>query len=173
MNQPAANGPTISFDEFGPLEIRPQPGRSWRPSRSPDRLPATYTRKHGVRHWLAFYDIHANKLWGYTRSRKRSREVLDVLKRMRRKYPPHQRIHLILDNFSPHGTPEVEHWCLHNNVHLIWTPTNASWLNPIECQFTPVKEFVIRNSNYNNHQELSRALKRYAEHRNRYAKRKS
>ncbi len=27
---------------------------------------------------------------------------------------------------------------------MIWTPTNASWLNPIECQFTPVKEFAIR-----------------------------
>lgn len=173
MNRRAANGPTISFDEFGPLEIRPQPGRSWRPSRSPDRLPATYTRKHGVRHWLAFYDIHANKLWGYTRPRKRSKEVLGVLKRMRWKYPPQQRIHLILDNFSPHGTPEVRRWCRHNNVHLIWTPTNASWLNPIECQFTPVKEFVIRNSNYTHHRKLDRALRKYANYRNRHAAKKS
>ena len=173
MNRPAANGPTICFDEFGPLEIRPQPGRSWRPTRSPDRLPATYTRRHGVRHWLAFYDLHANKLWGHTRRRKRSREVLDVLRCARRKYPSHQRIHLILDNFSPHGTPEVRRWCRQNNIHLIWTPTNASWLNPIECQFTPVKEFVIRNSNYTNHHDLDRALKRYAAYRNRYAARKS
>jgi transposase len=126
-----------------------------------------------VRHWLAFYDIHANKLWGYTRSRKRSREVLEVLKRMRRKYPARKRIHLILDNFSPHGTSHVEHWCLRNNVHLIWTPTNASWLNPIECQFTPVKEFVIRNSNYQSHRELDRALHQYATYRNRYAAKKS
>ena len=155
------------------MEIRPQSGRSWRPSRSPDRLPATYTRKHGVRHWLAFYDIHANTLWGYTKPRKRSREVLGVLKRMRRKYPPQERIHLILDNFSPHGTPEVRRWCRHNDVYLIWTPTNASWLNPIECQFTPVKEFVIRNSNYASHHDLSRALKRYADYRNRHAAQKS
>lgn len=173
MNRRADNGPTVSFDEFGPLEIRPQPGRSWRPSRSPDRLPATYTRKHGVRHWLAFYDIHANKLWGYTRLRKRSKEVLGVLKRMRRKYPPQERIHLILDNFSPHGTPEVRRWCRLNNVHLIWTPTNASWLNPIECQFTPVKEFVIRNSNYTDHRKLDRALSKYATYRNRHAAKKS
>jgi len=173
VNQPAGNGPTMAFDEFGPLEIRPQHGRSWRPTRRPDRLPATYTRKHGVRHWLAFYDIHGDKLWGYTRRRKRSREVLEVLKRMRRRYPAEQRIHLILDNFSPHGTPAVKRWCRQNNVHLIWTPTNASWLNPIECQFTPVKEFVIRHSNYGNHAELRRALKRYADYRNRYARQKS
>jgi len=172
VNQPASNGPTVAFDEFGPLEIRPQHGRSWRPTRRPDRLPATYTRKHAVRHWLAFYDLHDDKLWGYMRLRKRSREVLEVLKRMRRRYPAEQRIHLILDNFSPHGTPAVRRWCRENNVHLIWTPTNASWLNPIECQFTPVKEFVIRNSNYANHTELSQALKRYASYRNRYAREK-
>ena len=154
------------------MEIRPQHGQSWRLSRKPDRLPATYTRKHGVRHWLAFYDMHANMLWGYTRTRKRSREVLGVLKRMRQRYPVEQRIHLILDNFSPHGTPAVRKWCRENNVHLIWTPTNASWLNPIECQFTPVKEFVIRNSCYEDHAELRRALDRYAAYRNRHARKK-
>ncbi len=170
MNQRASNGPTICFDEFGPLEIRPQAGRSW--GRSADRLPATYTRKHGVRHWLAFYDLHEDRLWGYTRARKRSREVLEVLKMMRKRYPADQRIHLILDNYSPHGTPAVRQWCMHNDVHLIWTPTNASWLNPIECQFTPVKEFVIRNTDYADHEELANALRRYANYRNQHAKRK-
>lgn len=170
MNQRASNGPTICFDEFGPLEIRPQAGRSW--GRSANRLPATYTRKHGVRHWLAFYDLHEDRLWGYTRARKRSREVLEVLKMMRKRYPADQRIHLILDNYSPHGTPAVRQWCMHNHVHLIWTPTNASWLNPIECQFTPVKEFVIRNTDYADHEELANALRRYANYRNQHAKRK-
>lgn len=172
MNQRAANGPTICFDEFGPLEIRPQAGRSWRPAGKPDRLPATYRRTHGVRHWLAFYDLHDDKLWGYVRPRKRSREVLDVLKKMRKRYPMDHRIHLILDNFSPHGTKDVRAWCRRNNVHLIWTPTNASWLNPIECQFTPVKEFVIRNTYYEHHGPLRKALDRYAAYRNAYAKRK-
>ncbi len=169
VNQPASNGPTISFDEFGPLEIRPQPGQGYYRSNRQKRWPTTYTRQQGVRHWLAFYDIHADRLWGYTRARKRSREVLEVLKRMRRQYPAEQRVHLILDNFSPHGTPEVRRWCQANNVHMIWTPTNASWLNPIECQFTPVKEFVIRNSYYPDHAELRTALNRYAAYRNRYA----
>jgi transposase len=168
VNQLAANGPTIAFDEFGPLEIRPQAGRTWG-SRA-TRWPATYRRPHGVRHWLAFYDVHADVLWGYVRKRKRWREVLGVLRRMRGRYPMDQRIHLILDNFSPHGKAEVRRWCHANNVHLIWTPTNASWLNPIECQFTGVKEFVIRNSYYGDHQEQADALRRYADYRNRHAK---
>ena len=121
---------------------------------------------------MACYDVHGDKLWGYMRPRKRSREVLAVLKLMRRRYPAEQRIHLILDNFSPHGTPQVWAWCRANNVHLIWTPTNASWLNPIECQFTHVKEFVIRGSNYKNHQELKIALNKYVKYRNRKTRHK-
>ena len=172
VNQRARSGPTIAFDEFGPLEIRPQAGRSYRPAGRPQRWPATYHRRHGVRHWLAFYDVHDDKLWGYLRKRKCSVQVLEVLKRMRRRYPPAQRIHLILDNFSPHKTSVVRKWCRENNVYLIWTPTNASWLNPIECQFTPVKEFVIRNAYYRDHTEQRIALDRYAAYRNRYAKQK-
>lgn len=172
MNRRAANGPTVAFDEFGPLEIRPQGGRSWRPSGHPDRQPATYTRPHGVRHWLAFYDVHANHLWGYMRSRKRHQETLDVLRRLRKRYPPKQRIHLILDNFSPHRKGEVRRWCRRHNIHLIWTPTNASWLNPIECHFTPVKHFVLENTYYPNHDDLRRALQRYVAYRNKHAQKK-
>jgi transposase len=92
---------------------------------------------------------------------------------MRRRYSMEQRVHLILDNFSPHGTQNVRAWCKRNNVHLIWTPTNASWLNPIECQFTAVKEFAIRNTQYTDHDELRTALDRYAAYRNAYAKTKT
>jgi len=172
VNPRGANGPTMAFDEFGPLEIRPQPGRSWRRQGKPDRQPATCRRLQGVRDWLGFYDVHADKLCGYVRKRKRSREVLDVLRRMRRRYPADQRIHLILDNFSPRGTKPVKQWSGKNNVHLIWTPTNASWLNPIECQFTPVNAFVIRNTHYDDQDQLPTALDRHAAYQNKYAKRK-
>jgi transposase len=82
------------------------------------------------------------------------------------KYPKKQHIHLILDNFSPHRKAKMLRYCRKNNVHLIWTPTNASWLNPIECQFTHVKEFVIRGTNYRNHNELKIALNKYVKYRN-------
>ena len=172
MNQPASNGPTISFDEFGPLEIRPQPGQGWCHTDHPKRLPATYTRPHGVQHWLAFYDVHQKKLWGYVRPRKRHHEFLGVLKLLRKKYPKNQRIHLILDNFSPHRKAKVLRYCRKNNIHLIWTPTNASWLNPIECQFTHVKEFVIRGTYYQSHSELKNSLNKYVRYRNKQTQQK-
>ena len=170
MNRPAKNGPTISYDEFGPLEIRPYPGVTWNSTDRPFRLPATYTRGAGTAHWMAFYDLHGNRLWGYVRRRKRARDVLDVLRRVRRQYPSDQRIHLILDNLSAHKTPDVLRYFRKNNIHPLWTPTNASWMNPIESQFTHVKEFVIRGSYYIDHRAMALALDRYARYRNKQAK---
>ena len=39
----------FTFDEFGPLTIRPHAGEAWAPAGHPDRLPANYHKVHGVR----------------------------------------------------------------------------------------------------------------------------
>jgi len=106
----------ICFDEFGPLEIRPYAGSCWAPAKRPQRLPATYTRYHGVRHLLAGYDINQDKLFGIIRRRKRSKEFISFLKIIRRRYPNERRLFVILDNFSPHKKKDVFRWCRINGV---------------------------------------------------------
>jgi transposase len=85
---------------------------------------------------------------------------------MRSRYPVKERVYLILDNFSPHQRPEVRRWACNNKVSLVWTPTNASWLNHIECQFAELKDFVFRNSNYRSHHEVRLALNHFLRYRN-------
>lgn len=53
-----------------------------------------------------------------------------------------------------------------NKVVFVWTPTNASWLNRIECQYTEVKKFVLDNSDYLSHVQMYRALKKFLTYRN-------
>ncbi len=45
--------------------------------------------------------------------------MLAVLKLLRRRYPADQRIHPILDNFSPHRKAEVLRYCREHNIRLI------------------------------------------------------
>lgn len=52
-----AGAAVICVDEFGPLELRPYKGQGWRHKKHPQRLPATYHRPNGVRHFLAYYDV--------------------------------------------------------------------------------------------------------------------
>jgi hypothetical protein len=51
-------------------------------------------------------------------------------------------------------------------------PTNASWANPIEAQFGPLRTFVMGSSDYPNHAVLARKLQAYlAWHRLRHGDR--
>jgi transposase len=156
----------ICADEFGPLEIRPYAGTCWAPIKKPQRLPATYTRPHGVRHLLAGYDLKTDKLFGIIRRRKRWKEFLSFLKILRRRYPQERRLIIILDNFSPHKKEEVFQWCRTNSVWLIFTATNASWMNRIEAQFGSVHYFVLKNSCPANHKELEQSIKEHLKWRN-------
>ena len=159
---PPTDGRVICLDEFGPLEIRPQLGENW--VVKPDLVPATYTRDQGVRHLIAFLDLNSDRLYGHIKKRKRWRELLHVLKYIRSIYK--EKLYLILDNFSPHKKEEVTSWCSKNDIELVFLPTNASWLNRIECHFTALRKFAIRNSNYQNHAELGSAIRRYIIWRN-------
>lgn len=156
----------ICVDEFGPLEIRPYAGTCWAPNKAPQRLPATYTRPHGVRHLLAGYDLISDRLFGVVRHRKRWKEFLGFLKIIRRRYPHERRLIIVLDNFSPHKKKEVFQWCLLNSVWLIFTATNASWMNRIEAQFGAVRYFVLKSSYPTNHKQLEQDIKEHLRWRN-------
>jgi transposase len=45
-------------------------------------------------------------------------------------------VHLILDNYATHKTPEIKRWLLrHPRFHLHFTPTSSSWLKMVERWF--------------------------------------
>jgi transposase len=99
-------------------------------------------------------------------------EVLQAMKRMRSMYPADERIYLVLDNFSPHKRIEILSWAKANKVSLVWTATNASWLNRIESQFTEMKEYTLSNSNYKSHKEIQNAIHKFTRYRNKRNKKK-
>jgi transposase len=127
----------ICVDEFGPLELRPYAGYSWRKTCHPARFRAVYSRKHGVRQFIAGYDVGNGEMFGHFRKRKRAIEFLSFLKAVRRRY--FGKIWIVLDNLSAHKTSKILEYVRSNNIHLQFLPTNASWLNRIECQFTHLK----------------------------------
>jgi len=53
-----------------------------------------------------------------------------------------------------------------HKVELCLTPTYASWANPIEAQFGPLRTFVMGASNHPNHPVLARRLQAYLRWRN-------
>ena len=157
---------TFAFDEFGPLGIRPTGGSCWAGRGRPDRLPATYHRTHGVTYFHGCYSVGDDTLWGVNRRCKSAANTLAALKSIREARPDGAPVYVILDNLSAHKGVKIRQWAARSNVHLCFTPTNASWANPIEAHFGPLRQFTLANSNHPNHTVQTRALHRYLRWRN-------
>jgi transposase len=159
-------GRCFAFDQFGPLSIRPCHGTCWAARKKPARLPATYHRTHGIRYFHGCYSLGDDQLRGVTRLRKGGDHTLAALKSIRAARPDGAPIYVILDNLSANKTPAIRSWAAKRKVRLCFTPTNASWANPIEAQFGPLRTFVMGGSDHPNHTVLARRLQDYLAWRN-------
>lgn len=181
---PGPEDPTVVFcmDEFGPLNVQPQPGHQWAAvsgkHKDPDRSPrprrrATYKRPHGVRHLMAGYDLSRDRLYGHIVKRKDRTAFLAFGRYLRSMYPPDVRIAIVLDNFSPHlstkADQRVGEWAEANNIELAYTPHYSSWLNRIEPQFTALRRFALDNTDHPTHRAQASLIRRYIAWRNHHA----
>ena len=176
--------PAVIFcvDEFGPLNLQPRPGRhraavsgkNAEPGRAPrPRMRATYTRTAGVRHLFAAYELGEDKLFGHIKPRKTRARFLEFCRYLRSLYPPQTRIAIVCDNFSPHLTTakdgRVGAWAAANNVEIAYTPTNSSWLNRVEAQFTALRYFALDGTDHGSHKQQASMIRRYIIWRNNHA----
>jgi hypothetical protein len=157
---------TFSFDEFGPLAIKPEGGQSLSPKKKPVRLRANYHKPHGTRQLFAWYSVGDNRLYGRIEPRKGAAPTLHALKGIRALRPDGRPIYVILDKLNHHRGKALRQWCTDNAVELCFTPTYASWANPIEAHFGPLREFTINNSDYPDHAGLATAIRTYLRWRN-------
>jgi transposase len=160
------DGLVISFDQMGPVSLRPIAGAGWAPRGRPERQRADYNRRHGTRYVLAAYDVHADRLRVRLRPRRRGRDMLAFMRQIRACYPSRRRIYWIQDNLSANWTPDIRTFADDHNVELVPTPTYASYLNPVECHFSALTEFVVANADYLNWDAFAYALARHIAYRN-------
>ena len=71
-------------------------------------------------------------------------------------------------DFSAKDT-RVGAWAAASNVELACTPTNSSWLNRIEAQFTALRYFALDGTDHTSHKEQASMIRRYIIWRNNHA----
>ena len=169
INKPGPQDPSVvvCVDEFGPLNLQPQPGgKAWAPRAKPKRIRATYTRPHGVRHLLCALDVGSDLLVGEVSQRKTRVEFLAFCKQIRSRYPRRLRLGFVLDNFSVHKGEEMHAWADANNVELAYTPHYGSWLNRIEPQFKGLRYFCLAGTDHPDHETQTQLISDYIDWRN-------
>jgi transposase len=152
----------LCVDEKSQIQAldRTQPGLPLKKGRA-----ATMThdyKRHGTTTLFAALDVKTGKVIGDCMSRHRAREFLKFLRNIDKAVPARRDIHLILDNYATHKTPEVRAWLdKHPRFKLHFTPTSASWLNLVERFFAEIPSRRIRRGSYASVDDLEAAIYDY------------
>ena len=76
--------------------------------------------------------------------------------------PKELEVHVVLDNYSTHGTPEIQRWLKrHRRFHFHFVPTYSSWLNQVERWFGLLTQRALRRGVHRSTGELEQAIRDY------------
>jgi len=75
---------------------------------------------------------------------------------------PNKDIFVIVDNWRAHTCYAVRVWAFfHPRFHLVFLPTNSSWMNMIERVFSKFDKDILQNSNFSSVQEAMNRIDCY------------
>ena len=157
----------LCVDEKSQIQAldRTQPGLPMKKGRA-----ATMThdyKRHGTTTLFAALDVKTGFVIGECLPRHRAKEFIRFLKRIDRTIAKHLGLHLIVDNYGTHKTPEVEAWIAkHPRFKLHFIPTSSSWLNLVERFFAEITGKRIRRGIFKSVDELEAAIHDYLDHHN-------
>jgi len=119
-------------------------------------------KRHGTTTLFAALSLLDGKVIGQCQARHRHQEFLKFLRRLDREFPGEQQLHLVLDNYGTHKTPQVLAWLrTHRRFVPHFIPTSSSWLNLVERWFGELTEKAIRRSAFVSVPELVQAIETF------------
>jgi transposase len=107
------------------------------------------------------YDYTNDQMLTHSHKRKTSRQFLDFIKQVDRKYDENaKQIFLVLDNASIHKSKIVKETLAryYPRIHLVFLPTRTPELNLIEVRWLWLHRQAINNSTFENEQEIGKAV---------------
>jgi transposase len=121
---------------------------------TPARMTHDYVR-NGTTSLFAAFELSSGSVIAQSYRRHRHQEFPRFLKLIDQAVPAELDLHLVLDNYATHKTPEIHKWLLrHPRFHLHFTPTSSSWLNLVERWFAELTTRKLRRSAHRSVAEL-------------------
>jgi transposase len=124
----------VAVDEKPNLQVleRAKAGQLVKPGQV-ERQEFEYIR-HGIVHLLAGLTLHTGRMWMECLPNNDGAHFRPAIRRFLHPFGWAKRIYIVLDNGSSHVSGETQAFFeeLYPRVQLLYTPTNASWLNQAE-----------------------------------------
>jgi transposase len=168
---PPAGAVVIAVDEKTQIQAldRTQPGLPWKKGRC-GTMTHDYKR-HGTTTLFAGMNVADGSIISTFMPTHNHRDWIRFLKLIHKQTPGNQDVHLILDNYAAHKTPEVRAWLKkHPRFHIHFTPTSCSWLNQVERFFRDLTDKCVRRGVFHSVGELQQSIQAYITAHNRKPK---
>jgi transposase len=128
---------------------------------TPARMTHDYVR-HGTTSLFAAFEMSSGSVIAQSYRRHRHQEFLRFLKLIDAAVPKDLDLHLVLDNYATHKTPEIHKWLLrHPRFHPHFTPTSSSWMNLVERWFAELTSRKLRRSAHRSVTELETDIRKW------------
>ena len=169
--RPPDKAMVLCVDEKSQIQAldRTQPGLPMKRGRA-QTMTHDYKR-NGTTTLFAALDVKSGIVIGDCQPRHRAKEFIRFLKKINRVVKKHLDLHLVMDNYGTHKTPEVQTWLdKHPRFKLHFIPTSSSWLNLVERFFAEITDKRIRRGTFRSVAELEDAIHDYLDRHNAAAK---
>jgi transposase len=119
-------------------------------------------KRHGTTTLFAALSVLDGKVVGQCQARHRHQEFLKFLRRLDREFPEGRELHLVMDNYGTHNTPEVQAWLKrHKRFVPHFIPTSSSWLNLVERWFGELTRKAVRRGVFFSVPDLIQAIESF------------
>lgn len=159
---PPQQAVVLCVDEKSQIQAldRTQPGLPLKKGRC-----GTWThdyKRNGTTTLFAALSLLDGKVIGQCVPRHRHQEFLKFLRRLDREFPAAWMLHLVMDNYGTHKTPEVRQWLArHRRFVCHFIPTSSSWVNLIERWFRELTQKAVRRGAFVSVADLIQAIEAF------------
>jgi transposase len=121
-------------------------------------------KRNGTTTLFAALEVLQGRVIGQCYARHRHQEWLKFLRRLDEEFPGETPLHLVMDNYGTHKTPQVQAWLRrHPRFILHFVPTSSSWLNLVERWFGELTSKRVRRGVFFSVEELKKAIMEFLE----------
>jgi transposase len=119
-------------------------------------------KRNGTTTLFAALSVLDGKVIGQCVPRHRHQEFLKFLRHLDQEFPEALELHLILDNYGTHKTPQVHRWLArHQRFKVHFIPTSSSWLNLVERWFAELTTKAVRRGVFVSVADLIQAIETF------------
>jgi transposase len=121
-------------------------------------------KRNGTTTLFAALELLQGRVIGQCYARHRHQEWLKFLRRLDEEFAGDVPLHLVMDNYGTHRTPQVQAWLRrHPRFILHFVPTSSSWLNLVERWFAELTHKRVRRGSFFSVEDLQKAIMEFLE----------